>query len=174
VEGRYLTHAAALLFHPEPTRFFTGSYVKTGYFENNVDLRYQDEVAGSLITQVSRTIEILKAKYLKAWITYDGLQRIETWPLPMPALREAVLNAVVHKDYTHGTPIQISVYPDKLMIWNPGELPLDWTVEKLLGKHASIPFNPDIANVFFRAGMIEAWGPWHRTDHRSLQRGGYT
>ena len=158
VEGRYLTHAAALLFHPEPTRFFTGSYVKIGYFENNVDLRYQDEVAGTLITQVSHTIEILKAKYLKAWITYDGLQRIETWPLPMPALREAVLNAVVHKDYTRGTPIQISVYPDKLMIWNPGELPLDWTVEKLLGKHASIPFNPDIANVFFRAGMIEAWG----------------
>jgi ATP-dependent DNA helicase RecG len=158
VEGHYLTHAAALLFHPEPARFFTGAYVKIGYFESNVDLRYQDEVTGTLITQVSRTIEILKAKYLKAWITYDGLQRIETWPLPMPALREAVLNAVVHKDYTTGTPIQISVYPDKLMIWNPGELPFDWTVEKLLGKHASIPFNPNIANVFFRAGMIEAWG----------------
>jgi ATP-dependent DNA helicase RecG len=54
--------------------------------------------------------------------------------------------------------IQISVYPDKLMIWNPGELPPAWTVEKLLGKHASIPFNPDVASVFFRAGMIESWG----------------
>jgi ATP-dependent DNA helicase RecG len=121
-------------------------YVKIGYFENNVDLRYQDEVQGDLIAQVNQTIEVLKAKYLRAWISYEGLQRIETWPLPMPALREAVLNAVIHKDYTCGTPIQISVYPDKLMLWNPGELPPDWTVEKLLGKHASIPFNPDVAN----------------------------
>lgn len=132
--------------------------MKIGYFENNVDLRYQDEVQGDLITQVNQTLEVLKAKYLRAWITYEGIQRLETWPIPMPALREAVLDAVAHKDYASGTPIQISVYPDKLMIWNPGELPPDWTVEKLLGKHASIPYNPDVANVFFRAGLIEAWG----------------
>jgi ATP-dependent DNA helicase RecG len=158
VEGAYLTRAAALLFHPDPERFFTGASVKIGYFESNVDLRYQDEVQGNLIHQVNQAIEVLKAKYLRAWISYEGLQRIETWPVPMPALREAVLNAVVHKDYASGATIQISVYPDKLMIWNPGELPPDWTVEKLLGKHASIPFNPDVASVFFRAGMIEAWG----------------
>ncbi len=158
VEGSYLTRAAALLFHPDPERFFTGASVKIGYFESNVDLRYQDEIQGNLITQVNQTIEVLKAKYLRAWISYEGLQRIETWPVPMPALREAVLNAVVHKDYASGVAIQISVYPDKLMIWNPGELPADWTVAKLLGKHSSIPFNPDVASVFFRAGMIEAWG----------------
>jgi ATP-dependent DNA helicase RecG len=158
VENAYLTRAAVLLFHSAPDRFFTGSFVKIGYFEGKVDLRYQDEIQGDLITQVDKTIEVLKAKYLRAWITYEGIQRIETWPMPMPALREAVLNAVAHRDYAVGTPIQISVYPDKLMIWNPGELPRDWTLEKLLGKHVSIPYNPDIANVFFRAGMIEAWG----------------
>lgn len=78
--------------------------------------------------------------------------------MPEAALREAVLNALIHKDYSSGTPIQISVYPDKLMLWNPGELPLAWTVAKLKGKHPSQPFNPDVANAFFRAGMIEAWG----------------
>jgi len=158
VEGSYLTRAAALLFHPDPERFFTGASVKIGYFESNVNLRYQDEIQGDLFTQVNQTLEVLKAKYLRAWITYEGLQRVETWPVPMPALREAVLNAVVHKDYAGGMTIQISVYPDKLMIWNPGELPPDWTVAKLLGKHSSIPFNPDVASVFFRAGMIESWG----------------
>ena len=158
VEGAYLTNAAALLFHAEPERFFTGAYIKVGYFESNVDLRYQDEIQGDLIAQVSRTVDVLKAKYLRAWITYEGLQRLETWPMPMPALREAVLNAVVHKDYASGAPVQISVYPDKLMIWNPGQLPPAWTVEKLLGKHASVPYNPDVANVFFRTGMIESWG----------------
>jgi ATP-dependent DNA helicase RecG len=78
--------------------------------------------------------------------------------VPEAALREAVLNAIVHKDYGSGTPIQISVYRDKLMLWNPGELPPDWTMAKLRGKHPSRPFNPDVANAFFRAGMIEAWG----------------
>lgn len=62
------------------------------------------------------------------------------------------------KEPADGLPIQISVYPDKLMLWNPGELPLDWTVAKLKGKHPSQPFNPDAANTFFRAGMIESWG----------------
>lgn len=60
--------------------------------------------------------------------------------------------------FRSGISIQISVYPDKLMIWNPGKLPPNWTVEKLLDKHASQPFNPDVANLFFRAGMIESWG----------------
>jgi len=158
VNGDYLTHAAALLFYAEPERLIGGAYVKIGYFENDADLRYQDEVQGSLLAQVNQAIEILHAKYLRAWISYEGLQRIETFPVPEAALREAVLNAVVHKDYASSIPIQISVYPDKLMIWNPGELPPNWTVEKLLDKHASQPFNPDVANVFFRAGMIESWG----------------
>lgn len=158
VEGTYFKRAVALLFHPDPERFFTGAYIKIGFFENNVDLRYQDEVHGGLFSQVNQTISVLKAKYLKAWISYEGLQRIESYPIPETALREAILNAVVHKDYASGIPIQISVYPDKLMIWNSGQLPSDWTLERLLGKHSSQPFNPDVANAFFRAGMIEAWG----------------
>jgi ATP-dependent DNA helicase RecG len=76
-----------------------------------------------LFTQVNQTIEILLAKYLKAWISYEGLQRVETLPVPEPALREAILNAIVHKEYASGVPVQISVYSDQLMIWNPGQLP---------------------------------------------------
>ena len=158
VEGAYLKRAAVLLFHPDPEKFVSGAFVKIGFFENDADLRYQDEVHGDLFAQVQQTVEILKAKYLKAWISYEGLQRIESYPVPEGALREAVLNAVIHKDYGSGIPIQISVYPDKLMIWNPGELPPRWTVKKLLAKHASVPFNPDVARTFFRAGQIEAWG----------------
>ncbi|MFO0178601.1 MAG: ATP-binding protein [Planctomyces sp.] len=78
--------------------------------------------------------------------------------MPEAALREAVLNAIIHKDYATGTPVQISVYAYKLMIWNPDQLPPSWTLAKLRQKHASLPFNPVIANVFFRAGEIEAWG----------------
>ena len=68
------------------------------------------------------------------------------------------MNAIVDKDYSGGSPIQISVYENKIYFWNDGQLPDNWTVEQLLSKHASKPFNPLIANAFFRAGMIESWG----------------
>ena len=155
----HLKRAAALLFHPDPERFVTGAFIKIGAFGvNNADLRYQDEVHGNLFVQVENAVEILKLKYLKALISYDGLYRKESFPVPTTALREAILNAVVHKDYAGATPIQIGVYPDRLMIWNPGRLPESWTLDNLMAKHASRPFNPDIANAFFRAGLIESWG----------------
>ena len=75
-EGDYLKRAAVLLFHSDPERFFTGSFVKIGHFETNSDLRYQDEIHGDLFSQVRQTIETLQAKYLKARISYEGLQRV--------------------------------------------------------------------------------------------------
>jgi ATP-dependent DNA helicase RecG len=64
----------------------------------------------------------------------------------------------MHKDYSSGIPIQISVYDERIVLWNSGDLPESWTLAKLLGKHPSCPFNPLIANAFFRAGYIESWG----------------
>lgn len=158
MDGAYLKRAAVLLFHPDPERFVTGAFVKIGYFRTNADLLFQDEIHGSLFTQVGETMDRLLNKYLRALISYEGIQRVETYPVPEEALREAVLNAVMHKDYGSATPIQISVYADKIMLWNPGQLPLGWTIARLLEKHSSEPYNPDVANAFFRAGMIEAWG----------------
>ena len=68
------------------------------------------------------------------------------------------MNSIVHKAYESLTPIQIAVYDNKLEIFNCGYLPENWTIEDLLGSHRSRPYNPDIANAFFRAGEIETWG----------------
>lgn len=152
-----LKKAAVLLFHPRPDKIFTGASIKIGFFRTDDDLAYQDEILGSLFEQVDKVMDLLQTKYLSAKIEYQGLQRKETLPIPIEALREAVLNAIIHKDYSSGIPIQISVYDNKLMIWNEGELPQDWTVAKLKIKHPSRPYNPDIANAFFRAGLIESW-----------------
>ncbi len=78
-------------------------------------MRYHDEIHGDVFTQVNRTLEIMQAKYLKAAISYDGVQRVETWPVPSTALREALLNGVSHKDYSSNVPLQISVYHDNLL-----------------------------------------------------------
>jgi ATP-dependent DNA helicase RecG len=158
-ENNYLKRAAVLLFHPKPEKFVTGAYIKIGYFESDSDLRFQDEIYGNLFEQVEKTMELLFTKYIKAIISYEEKFRVENYEYPYDAVREAIHNAVAHKDYTGGTPIQISIYKDKIMIWNFGQLPENWTMEKLSkSKHPSIPFNPDIANAFFRCGYIETWG----------------
>lgn len=158
IENGYLKRAAILLFHPDPEKFVTGAYVKIGYFEKDADLIFQDEVHGNLFEQVEGTVDLLFTKYIKAMISYDGIHRNETYEYPKEAIREALLNAIAHKDYSGSTPIQIRVYPDKLMIWNEGHLPENWTVSNLLKSHSSRPYNPDIANAFFRSGYVESWG----------------
>ena len=157
-EGNYLKRAAALLFHPDPEQYVTGAFVKVGFFREGMDLVYQDEVHGNLFQQIVKLMDLLCTKYMKAIITYEGIQRIETLPMPREALREALLNACINKDYAEPSPIQIRVYENKLEIINGGVLPEGWTVETLLSSHRSMPYNPDIANTFFRAGEIEAWG----------------
>ena len=144
----------------------TGAFVKVGFFREGMDLVYQDEVHGNLFQQIVKLMDLLCTKYMKAIITYEGIQRIETLPIPREALREALLNACINKDYAEPSPIQIRVYENKLEIINGGVLPEGWTVETLLSSHRSMPYNPDIANTFFRAGEIEAWG---RGIERSVQ-----
>lgn len=154
-----LKRAAILLFHPDPERYISGAYIKIGFFRNNdEDLAFQDEVHGSLMEQVDKTMDLIKTKYLIYGITYEGISREETPQFPVEAIRESLMNAIAHKDYADATPTQISVYPDHIVFWNAGRLPDDWTTQRLFEKHPSRPYNPAIANTMFRCGDIESWG----------------
>lgn len=102
-----MKRAAILLFHPDPEKFVTGAYIKIGYFENEADLIFQDEVHGNLFEQVEKTVDLLFPKYIKALISYEDIHRVETYEYPKEAVREALLNAIAHKDYSGFTPIQI-------------------------------------------------------------------
>ena len=158
-EENNLIRAAVLSFYGDPEKWVTGSYIKVGFFVTDSDLRYHDEVHGPLIEQIDTTVELVYTKYLKALIYYEGIQRVEKFMFPREAFREILINAVVHKDYTSGNPIQISVYDDKMYIWNDGTMPVSLSsTEKLFMKHSSKPYNPKLAHVFFKSGMIEAWG----------------
>lgn len=157
VKGR-LTRAAVLLFHENPELFFMGAWLKIGYFDSREEVLYQDELHGPLILQAARVLDLIYTKYLKAVISYEGIHRIETYPYSREVLREAIFNAIIHKDYTAGYPIQISVYEDKFLVLNPAVLNYDWTSAEAWEKYGSRPLNPAIANTFFRAGYAEAWG----------------
>ena len=156
-EGK-LKAAAILLFEKRPMKYFISSYFKIGKFGiSDSDLRFQDTIEGNIFEMVDKVMRLLKERYLVSTISYEGIQRMEKLEYPEAALREAILNAIVHKDYTDST-IQLSVYDDKLILWNPGKLPDDLPIERLKLKHASRPRNKHIAETFFRAGYIESWG----------------
>ncbi len=154
----YLTNAAMLLFSKDPQEWQQGAFIKIGYFESDSNVVYQDEVHGSLLEQVDRALDLIYFKYLKAKILYQGIQRIERFFVPRDALREALFNAVCHKHYESCNPIHVSVYEDRLYVANEGSLPEGWTVQKLMSKHDSKPYNPYVANVLYYAGFIESWG----------------
>ncbi|MCM1399686.1 MAG: putative DNA binding domain-containing protein [Clostridium sp.] len=153
-----LTRAAVLLFHRTPQKWMFGTYTKIGRFGKGSDLLYQDEVIGSLFMQAERVIELIYLKYLKAPITYDNLIRVETYPFPKDAVREALYNALVHSRWSAGIPIQVRIEDDAMYISNECVFPSDWTMDSLLQRHQSRPYNPKIARAFFRAGYIESWG----------------
>ena len=99
MNGSYLTNAAMLLFSKEPEKWQLGAYIKLGYFETDADLLYQDEIHGSILEQIDKVVELVHLKYMKAKISYVGMQRIEHYFVPEEALREAILNAICHKQY---------------------------------------------------------------------------
>ncbi len=84
--------------------------------------------------------------------------RVETYPFPREGVREAIYNALGHNNYAASIPIQIRIEDDAMYISNSCILPKSWTVETLMKPHKSEPFNPSIANAFYRAGYIESWG----------------
>jgi len=85
------------------------------------------------------------------------MHRIEKGEYPIAAMREMILNALVHRNYM-GAPIQLRVYDDKISIWNEGFLPEGLTLDALKRSHSSRPRNPIIADVAFKGGYIDAWG----------------
>ena len=153
-----LTNAAVLLFGKNPQRFYISSHFRLGRFgKRPSDLLFQDEVKGNIFQMTNKVIELLRSKYLKTPIHYEGLQRVEELEIPETALRELLYNAIIHRDYM-GDETQMKVYDDRIWIWNAGELPLGYNTESLQREHRSILRNKTIASIFFQAGFIEHWG----------------
>ena len=158
LSGEKLTRAAVLLFHRHPEKWFPTCYTQIGYFRNDADILFQDEVHGSLLVQAEHAIELLWLKYFIAPITYQGMTRVDNYPYSKDAVRELLYNSLIHQDFVNGGSVQISVYQNRMFISNAGGLPAGWTVDTLMGKHRSEARNDLIAKVFFRAGFVEKWG----------------
>ena len=158
IDDGVLKRASVLLFCNDPQKYYRQSVVRIGKFLSDTEIQTTDIVKGTLFTQLESALEILRTKYLLCEIKYEGIHRRDILEYPYEALREAVINALIHRDYSGTSQIQIRVYPDKLMIMNEGKLPPEIPVEKLKTNHLSIPRNTLLAEIFYYAGFIESWG----------------
>ncbi len=158
IDDKDLKRAAVLLFSNDPQKFYLQSVVRIGKFLTDTEIQTTDIVEGNLFAQLESVLEMLRTKYLVSNIKYEGIHRRDILEYPYEALREAIINALIHRDYSGTSQIQIRVYPDKLMIMNEGKLPPEIPVEKLKTNHLSIPRNTLLAKIFYYAGFIESWG----------------
>jgi len=157
-ENGQLKRAAIILFGKDPYRFYPNVYVKIGRFgKDDKDLRYQDVEEGNIIVLLRNVLERLEQKYLIKNITFEGMYRIETLEYPKLALREMLLNSMVHRSYM-GSFSQMRVYDNRINLWNEGGLPEGITLQALKIEHTSKPRNLLIAEVCFKGGLIDAWG----------------
>ncbi len=153
-----ITRAGLVLFGKDPGEFYASLFVKIGRFgDSEADLRFQEVCEGNLIQILPNVLEQLEKKFLTKPIRFEGIQRIEELEYPVDALREILLNALVHRNYL-GSMTQLKVYDNRLTLWNAGGLPDELTVERLFEAHESIPRNPLIAEVCYKAGYIDSWG----------------
>jgi len=157
IDGKDLKRAVVLLFSNDPQKFYLQSVVRIGKFLSDTEIQTTDIVEGNLFAQLENTLEILRTKYLLSNIKYEGIHRRDILEYPYEALREAIINALIHRDYSGTSQIQIRVYPDKLIIMNEGKLPPEVPVGKLKTNHLSIPRNTLLAKIFYYAGFIESW-----------------
>lgn len=157
-ENGQLKRSALIVFGKDPGKFYPNTFVKIGRFGNDdADLKFQETAEGNLIVLHQAVLNLLNHKFLIRPIEFVGMNRIEKGEYPVAAIREMLLNALVHRNYM-GAPIQIRVYDHKISIWNEGILPDGLTLDALKRSHSSRPRNPIIADICFKGGYIDAWG----------------
>ena len=159
-----ISNSAVLLFGKRPQRFFITSEVKCVQFFGNVvekPLPAYQICRGTLFDMIDQaTAFVMDRVDLEVGTRAEGrTASVPTnYELPPDAVKEAIVNAVVHRDYTSKGSVQVMLFRNRLEVWNPGQLPYGLTVSKLLEPHKSLPANPLIADPLFWTGYVDKVG----------------
>jgi ATP-dependent DNA helicase RecG len=170
--GICLTNAGILFFAKEPQRFFRDSYVTCARFKgkDRVDVIDRKDIAGDLAAIVDECENFVKRNTRLAY-SIEGFRRKEIPEYPMEAIREGILNAVMHRDYFfRGSNVFIYIYSDRIEMTNPGGLPKGLKKEDFGRK--SVRRNPLIADLFHRIGYVEKMGTGIRRMNELMRKHG--
>ena len=155
-----LGNGAVLLFSRTPQRFFAQALVQCARFDGVTSVKFLDEETfeGDILSQLDSAIKFVTRNTRKA-IRITGRPEHEVIPeYPAEAVREAITNAICHRNYADSSSTQIRIYDDRLEVWNPGVLPPGMMIDELYHEHPSRPRNPRLAQALHRAHLIEHWG----------------
>ncbi|MCK4308112.1 putative DNA binding domain-containing protein [candidate division WOR-3 bacterium] len=171
-----LNFAGLIAFGKEIQRYFSDTIVKCALFEG-IDKtgRILDhiEIKDNIFNQIDYAENFILRNIRKsAWINPQTGRREERYELPYLAIREAIANAVAHRDYRISSHIDVAVFDDRIEVWSPGELPSGIKMKDLFKKHISVLRNPAIAEVLFLARYIERWGTGIDKMNRLMQEHG--
>ena len=159
IKNNKLTNAALLLFGKNPQKFFLQAEMRCARFKGTEPLEFIDMkiFGGNVIDQREDGLEFVK-EHIKLHAKIKGSERIEEWEYPIEAIREAISNAICHRNYEISSNVQIRIFDDRIEVWGCGPLPRPLTIEDLVKKHDSVLRNPLIGKCFFLIKYIEQWG----------------
>lgn len=162
-KGR-LANAAILLFGKKPQKFFVTSEVKCVQFYGNVvekPMPAYQIYRGDVFELIDQATSFVMSR-INNWVgTRSNGEKADVptrSELPIDAVKEAIVNAICHRDYTSNASVQIMLFRDRLEVLNPGVLPYGLTIQKLYGPHKSLPTNPLLADPMYWNGYIEKIG----------------
>ncbi len=157
VHGK-LTHAGIILFGKDPQKYFFNAVLRVIRLKNEITPIGDRYIGGNLFKQVFEGEEAIK-NFIYVLYEIKGLVRDEIWDYPLEAIREALLNALIHRDYFKSSvQTQIKIFDDSIWFYNIGGLPEGITLEQLKQPHSSVPRNPLLVHIFYLAGLIEEMG----------------
>jgi ATP-dependent DNA helicase RecG len=156
VKETQVTNACYLLFAKENNLYAT---IELGFFENDTVIKDSARVKADLFTEVEEVMTFIRKNIRKEIIITGEPQNTERWEYPLTAIRELVLNMIVHRDYTSPYDSIVKVFPDKIELYNPGALPDNISIQQLVDDaYVSQPRNKLIAEMFKESGFIEKYG----------------
>jgi ATP-dependent DNA helicase RecG len=162
IQGGQFTNAAVVLFGKNPAEWYPQTRVRAARFRGDDRTEFIDNrvFEGSLFSLVETLVSFVQSHIpVVSSLAPNELQRRDRLAYPLPAVREAIVNALVHRDYSaFDGGMTVAVYDERMEFWNSGSLPEAMTVEDLRTTHPSRPINPDIAQVCFLYGLMERWG----------------
>ena len=119
---------------------------------------------GTVFELVDQAVDFVMSKInLAVGTRAESTQVPVEYELPLEVVREAIVNAVAHRDYTSNGSVQVMLFADRLEVWNPGSLPASLTLEMLRQPHGSVPGNPLLAESLTWPSTSSGWGPARRT-----------
>ena len=169
------TAGGVILFAKERLEYFPDAWIQVGRFFGITKTKIIDtrEITSYPILSIEEAMGFVE-KHAMRGIEIKGVRHTETWSLPLAAVREALINAVVHADYAQqGAPIRLAIFDDRIEIENPGLLLPGLTIDEIKQGVSKLR-NKVIGQVFFRLGLIERWGSGVKRIIESCEESGFS